>query len=318
MKQSVKAILLGGAGVCLVTAVALAAGAPTGEKWKITSSMQMAGMSMPGSATELCKEPGDDSVPVKTEKNCEVYDVSRTGNVQKFKVRCTGKDAVEGTGEFTYLGKDHYKGKMEMTMEGQTMTMAYEGQKLGACDGGEMNLKAKDMQAQANQAMAMQEKVQIQQCHDQAALATQPSFIKSMCKDPEDRRVFCAAVQTHDKFRPLAVAEKHATGKDSPMKDAVEVCGFSPAKQQAKLCASAEEMGKLGFIESLCPAEAAEIAKAQCAGRKYTAISDKYRGFCSSYASTSADDEATDDSAVGKAKGLLNKGKKGLGGLFNH
>jgi len=311
MKQLFSAILL----TCAAAPLALAAGNPPGEKWKINSSMQMAGMSMPNSSTEICKQPGDDNVPVKTDKNCEVYDISRTGNVQRFKMRCTGKDAMEGSGEFTYLSPDHYQGKMLMKAEGQTMTMSHEGQKIGACDGGEVNLKAKEMIAQADKANAAAKKVQIEQCHAYAAEASVPSMMRSQCTDPADRKVFCSAVQTHEKFQPLAEQEKKGVGS-RPLSEAAEICGFSAEKQRAKLCGVAESQERLGFLASQCPDEAQALARAQCAGRKYTAISDKYRNFCSSYASASSNDEAADDSAAGKAKSLLNKSKKSLGGLF--
>jgi predicted aconitase len=196
------------------------------------------------------------------------------------------------------------------------MTMVSEGQKLGSCDGGEVNLKAKEMVAQADKQRAASEKLQAEQCHEFAAQAASPEIMKTQCTDATDRKTFCAAVQTHEKFRPLAEAEKVTNGANRPMSDSAALCGFSVEKQRAKLCSSAESQGKLDFIASQCPAEAEQLAKAQCAGRKYTAISDKYRGFCSSYANTSANDEPADVTPAGAAKSLLNKSKKSLGGLF--
>jgi hypothetical protein len=317
MKQPVIALIL-----CAAVPLALAAGTPPGEKWKITSNVQMEGMSMPSSTAEICKQPGDDSVPVKADSNCKVYDVTRSGNVQSFKMRCTGKDAMEGSGQFTYVGKDHYQGKLLLKTDGQTMTMASEGQKLGSCDGAEANLKAKEMIAQADEQRAVGAKVQAEQCHEFAAAAVSPDVMKTQCTDAADRKTFCAAVQTHDKFRSLAEAEKSGNESQRPMSESAALCGFSVEKQRAKLCGSAESQGKLGFLKSQCPAEAEQLAKAQCAGRKYTAISNKYRGFCSSYANTSADDEpadiipAADVTPAGAAKSLLDKSKKSLGGLF--
>jgi hypothetical protein len=310
MKQVVTALLLTCAGVSLAVAADTPQSAK-GEKWKVTSSMQMAGMSLPAQSSEFCKEPGADAVPVKTDKNCEVYDVTRSGNVQSFKMRCTGKDAMEGTGQFTYLGADHYQGKMQVKTGGETMTMSYEGQKLGACDGGETNLKAKQMLADAKQQQIEADKAEKERCHKMAADASSPDVMKAYCKDPEDRKVFCSAVATHDKFLPLAKAERANRGINRPLTDAAEVCGFDIKKQRAQLCQSAESQDKLEFLGSECPVEAATLAQAHCAGRRYTAISDKYRGFCATYASN----QPADDSPAGKVKGLFDKGKKGIGGI---
>ena len=312
MKQILTALLL----TCTGLPLAHAASPPPGEKWKVTSNMQMAGMSMPGSTTELCKQPGDDTVPVKTDDNCEVYDVERSGNVQSFKMRCTGKNAVEGSAQFTYLSKDHYTGRMQMKAEGETMSMSYEGQKLGACDGTESNLKAKEMLALAEKQKVASEKQQKEHCHEIAAQGNSPYMMKTQCTDPADRKVFCGAVQTHENFQQLARAEKHTSGTEKPLSDSAALCGLSADAMRTKLCGSAESQGKLDFIASQCPAEAQALAKAQCAGRKYTAISDKYRGFCSSYANASSDDAPADNTPAGKAKSLLDKSKKSLGGLF--
>jgi uncharacterized protein DUF3617 len=309
MKQTVTALLL----TCAVAPLAFAAGDTPGEKWKVTSSVQMSGMSMPSNSTEICKQAGDDSVPVKTDKNCEVYDVARSGNTQSFKMRCTGKDAMEGAGQITYDGKDRYKGKMTVNAEGTTMTMSYEGQKLGACDGGETNLKAKEFQAQAEKMQAEGKKMQAESCHKMAAEASSPAIMKSQCNNAEDRKTFCSnVVSTHDRFQRLADMEKNSHSSDKPLSESASYCGFSVDKERARLCTSAVSEEKLGFVSSQCPAEAEQLAKAQCAGRKYTAIADKYRGFCASYASN----QPADDSATGKAKSLLDKSKKSLGGLF--
>ena len=45
---------------CAGTSLAMAQNIQ-GEKWKITSSVQMGGMSMPGMSSEICKQPGDDT-----------------------------------------------------------------------------------------------------------------------------------------------------------------------------------------------------------------------------------------------------------------
>ncbi len=308
--------------VLLLTCIStsLAYGAVEGEKWKITSSMQMSGMTMPAMSNEICKQPGDDSVPVKQEKNCEVYDINRTGNVQSFKMRCTGKEAMEGSAEFTYLGPDHYKGKMLVNAQGESMTMNMEGRKIGSCDGGEINLKAKEMQAQAQQQMAQNEKMMAEACRKFAAEGNNPYMMTTQCKDPADRQTFCAAARTHDNFLSLSEMEKASAGSNAPgarpLAETEQLCGFSATAQREQLCNSAEQAGKVKFIVSQCPVQAQTLAAAQCAGRRYTAIAEQYRDFCASYASNEA--QQAENTPAGKAKGLFGKGKKALGGLLGN
>lgn len=330
MKQTGKILLMA---LCCAALPALGQGTPSGEKWQVSSSMQMAGMSMPAMSTEVCKQPGDDSVPMKTEKNCEVYDVKRSGNTQSFKMRCTGKEAVAGSGEFTYLGADHYKGTMQMSMQGQQMTMSMEGRKLGACDGKEINLQAKQMAATVQ---ARSEAVQAQSTAAMAAacskMATDPGttaqLLQQGCKDPKDRAAFCTTFQTHDGFGRQAklqadVAANPSAGNalgDHPLDDAGKLCGVDISATQAKLCVSAEGAGKLGFLAERCPTQAQALAKAQCAGRDYTSLPQKYRDFCTSYAarlgSAAADPGAAKPAEQPSAKDKAKNALKSLGGLL--
>jgi hypothetical protein len=297
----------------------------TGEKWRVTSSMQMQGMSMPGQTSEICKTGGSDEPPMKMEKNCQMYDAKRSGNTQTFKMRCTGKDAMEGSGEFTYLGTDHYKGRMQVNMEGQQMSMAYEGQKLGACDGGEMNTKAKQMIEQSQQQSAQMMK---QQCHDAAKAATLPSMM-AICKDPQDIKTYCSNFQTHKTFLAQADLQRMSAGQPQstamggkPLDESAKLCGTSAESVRSNLCKTAESKDELNFLAKECEAQALVLAKAQCAGRRYTGVSEKYRGFCSNFSNMmdkgGSDATSTPESTTpaDKPKGLFNKGKKALGNLF--
>lgn len=294
-----------------------------GEKWRVTTSMQMQGMSMPGQTSEICKTGGSDEPPMKTEKNCQMYDAKRSGNTQTFKMRCTGKDAMEGSGEFTYLGPDHYKGRMQVSAQGQQMTMNYEGQKLGACDGGEVNTKAKQMVEQAQQQSAQ---MQRQQCHEAAKAATMPSMMMN-CKDPQDIKTYCSNFQTYKNFLSQADMQRASATQPQmmgmsgkPLDDSAKLCGTSVESVRSNLCSTAESKNELDFLVKECSAQALELAKAQCAGRNYTTVNEKYRGFCSNFASLMSKDGGSNESSsatsTGKTKGLLNKGKKAFGDLF--
>lgn len=321
MKHVLKGLLLG----CVATSLALAQGATPGEKWRVKTSMQMSGMSMPGQTMEICKPTDTDSVPMKTDDNCQIYDVKRTGNTQSFKMRCTGEEPVEGSAEFTYLGADRYQGKMLMNMRGETMTMAYEGQKLGgACDAGALKREVEQMQADAQRQQAQYERAQVESCHKMAAEATSPAMMGTQCKDPEDIKTFCSAVRTHDRFGDFAKADKQARPEANfpgarPLSESARLCGFTVETERARLCDSAEANGKLEFLANECPGQAQALARLQCAGRSYTTISARYRSFCAEFASNQQQEQrhAEENAPTGKTKGLLNAGKKALG-IFNN
>ena len=326
MNKLCKLLLLTCAGTSLAQAQAV-----EGEKWKITSSMQMSGMSMPGQTQEFCKQPGADAAPIKTDDNCKIYDMKRTGNVQSFKMRCTGEQAMEGSAQFTYMGADRYQGKMEMNTQGQTMVLNYEGQKIGQCDGRETNLMAKKMIADAEREQKKAEAALSENCHKQAAAAEGPYFL-TMCKDPADKRAYCEAVRRPENFKRLADQERRnarfsqdTSPNARPLSESGRLCGFAVEQEREGLCRVAEQKNDLNFIATECPTQAAGIAAAQCAGRRYTAIAERYRSFCSEFASNQSQDEQQQQAQeqqpqtpAEKTKGLFNKGKKALGGLLSH
>jgi hypothetical protein len=319
MKHVWKGLLLG----CAAASLAMAQGATPGEKWRVKTTMQMSGMSMPGQSMEICKPTDADSVPMKTDDNCQIYDVKRTGNSQSFKMRCTGEEPVEGSAEFTYLGPDRYQGKMLMKMRGESMTMAYEGEKLGGtCDAGALQREVQRMQADAQRQQADYERAMAENCHKAAAEGS--PYVLTQCKDPADIKTYCSAVLTHDRFGGLMEGEKNSNPNvnfpgSRPLTESAQLCGFTVEAERARLCQSAEANGKLQYLANHCPGEAQALARMQCAGRSYTTISDRYRGFCAEFASTQQEElrREEENSPTGKAKGLLNAGKKALG-LFNN
>ncbi len=243
---------------------------------------------------------------MKTEKNCEVYDIKRTGNTQTFKMRCTGKDAMEGAGEFTYVGKDHYTGKMQVKTGGETMTMSYEGQKLGSCDGGEMNLKAKDDAGRsARSSRPRPTGFRSRRCHEMAAQGTSPDMMKSVLQGP-GRIARCSArpSRTHDKLATQAKIEKTSNGiNQAAERDSAAMCGFDvktrahPALRDRRSATS-----KIDFIAAQCPAEADQLAAGPVRRPQVTRRSaDKYRSFCSQYARVNR----PTNTPAGKVKGLL-------------
>lgn len=324
--------------------IALAQGAAPGEKWHVTVTMQAAGLSLPARTVDVCTNPADrNSVPVSSDRNCQVYDVTRSGNTQSFKMRCTGRQQMDGSGEITYSG-DHYQGRFNAATGGTSVAMTYEGQKLGSCDGSEVN-DAKKIDAVKQQIAAQQasaQKAQQQGCLASAENATSPyQFMDAYhtgvvpCTDPVARQTYCAHFQTYKPFLEQARSQTQSgSGQPlpgtTPLTDSAALCGLQLQAVRQKLCAGAEGAGQTDFLVSQCPAEMKAVVQRECAGRNYTSTSPQYRSFCAQYAldavgggqttapQTQNQNQNPDSSssATDKAKDAIQKGKNALKGLF--
>lgn len=325
---------------CLLVAAleAAAADAPAGEHWRITTSMEMMGMKMPGRTSEICKEA--DAPPVAPDKNCQMTESTRSGNTIHFRMHCTGENAAEVDGTSTLLGPDHSRTVMHMKMAQGEMTMNSEGQKLGPCTGSESNLVAKKevakvqamgakMQAEAQQALA-------KSCADAARSADSPYLMTQTCKDPETVKTYCASFQTYGPFRKQAeeearmaragvAAAKGAEAQMQPLSTSAQLCGVDARQLRTRLCSTAEAQGQFGFIASQCPVLAKVIAQRECAGRSYTAVAARYRDICASLANGSREDAAPQAPAAApqpapkqEKPNPFSKGKKIIGGLLGN
>ncbi|MGC1458749.1 MAG: DUF3617 family protein [Steroidobacteraceae bacterium] len=116
--------------------VALADDTPAGETWQVTMSMEMAGMSMPPRTSQVCIPKGKAREALSKPQgpgmgdNCSIQDANVDGTHYSAKFICTGKQTVQGTVD-TVVEGDHAKSTMTMQMNGQTMTMKNESQKVG-------------------------------------------------------------------------------------------------------------------------------------------------------------------------------------------
>ncbi|MFO1408980.1 MAG: DUF3617 family protein [Steroidobacteraceae bacterium] len=328
---------------CLLAATldAVAADAPAGERWRITTSMEMMGMKMPGRTSEICKEAS--APPVAAEKNCQMTESTRSGNTIRFRMHCTGENAAEVDGTSTLIGPDHSRTVMHMKMAQGEMTMNSEGEKLGACTGSESNLVAKKeaakMQAMGARVQAEAQQAQAKSCADAARTADSPYLMTQMCKDPETVKTYCANFQTHKAFRKQAEEEARtaragvavpsgAEAHMQPMSTSAKLCGVDARQLRTRLCSTAEAQGQFGFIASQCPVLAKVIAQRECAGRSYTTISARYRDICASLAQPSEDDgaqapaeapqQAPQQAPKQEKPNPLSKGKKILGGLLGN
>ncbi len=114
--------------------------ASEGEWWEMTTKMEMPGMpAMPADKpVKFCRVKGDEAKPVKSDddKNCSITDVKNAGSTMTFKMKCTGKDAMTGSGEMTHTPTS-FNQKIKMRSGGDDMSMVSTGKRIGgACKAG--------------------------------------------------------------------------------------------------------------------------------------------------------------------------------------
>jgi Protein of unknown function (DUF3617) len=104
--------------------------------WEVTTTMTMEGMRMPGPPTQVCARAGQSESMMPVQGDCQVTDRKTVGDRTTFRVNCTGKDPMSGTGEMT-TARDSYQGIMRLSakMDGETtnMTTEYSGKLVGKC-----------------------------------------------------------------------------------------------------------------------------------------------------------------------------------------
>ena len=274
----------------IFTAALLAAGftglvqaqAPVpGDKWKVQTSMQMGGMSMPMGTNQVCvpRSRRDNTPPMEIPKNCTVSNLKASARRMTFDMVCTGKDAMSGTMDMIYDTPDHYISKMTTMMEGQQATMQFEGNKQpGDCDAAEMERLANKMRVRGEQAMA-------QGCSDSARALSAPGMFfgpSAQCKDPKDIKTFCSNYQTYQGYNQLAGTERAQkqqvkmnpglaqAGMSMPLSETAKGCGVPAEAVRKKLCGSALADDKLGFVTGWCPDEKKKLAQTQCSGRGFS------------------------------------------------
>ncbi len=116
--------------------MALADDKPAGETWQQTTSMDMAGMSMPPRTAEVCLPAGKAQETLSKPQgpgmgdNCTIENPKHDGNKFTARFICTGKRPVQGTIENIFEGR-HSKMTMTMSMGGQQVTTKVDSQKVG-------------------------------------------------------------------------------------------------------------------------------------------------------------------------------------------
>jgi hypothetical protein len=274
-----------------------------GERWQHKMSMQMGGMNMAMPGTEVCAPVGQAAQELaKPDKNCTVSNAKQSGNRFTADVKCTGKDAMEGTIDMT-TGPDHMTGKMTVRSAAGEMTMVTDSRKLGACqaiDTGAMVAKA---EAQAQQGRQIAAQAEAQMCaSDSFKLKGDPGKVgnaallfldaKGPCAGKPLPAEFCAAVQSRAGFASLGQME---TAQPGTLGRSLEACKLGSGKAavdalRGKLLASAEADGDGGYLIANAPARARQLAKSECVlkGEMWAGRQSKWDSFCDSNFATEA------------------------------
>lgn len=268
--------------LCLAVAATSVRSAGNDELWEITTTMKMQGMAMPGMKTKSCiaKDGAYNPDADKKDKNCTTTDYKVSGNTVKWAMKCTGKDAMTGTGEMTKTA-DTMKGAFNMQAEGMAMVQVMEGKRIGTCDAVAQKKAVNEAVAEIQATSAAETK---RNCEDTARQiarnggdrATSDQFKgkgrcaaqrDSMCKQLRSR------AGTHAGFAAYSNHRDALRAANQPSGVALADCGIDLEKQRPDLCKRAVVDKNYRFIGGFCPIEAAQLNAKECAGfgRDYTA-----------------------------------------------
>ncbi len=126
----------------LLLVVVPAWSAGTDELWDMTFAMDMGGMTMPSPTIKSCIPKGGQYKPEDKDKskNCKLSDYKISGNTVYWKMECTGKEAMTGSGEITKTATT-MKGVFNMHAHDMDMTQKINGKRVGTCDAAEQRQK---------------------------------------------------------------------------------------------------------------------------------------------------------------------------------
>lgn len=261
--------------LCLAIVAAPAWSAGNDELWEITTKMNMPGMNMPGMKSNTCiakdgaYKPGSD----QKDKNCTMTDYKVSGNTVTWKMQCTGKNAMSGTGEMTKTA-DAMKGVFKMSAQGMDMTQTMDGRRVGTCDAGAEKQKTEKMVADAK---AQQEAAVKQMCEDQTKREAESGGMgggasmfqgKGQCASykPQLCEQARAQVGTYAGYGHYVNSSESAKTTKQPWGWVVSECGIDLEKQRVALYEKALAEKKYRFIGAYCPEEAKQMYAKNCAG----------------------------------------------------
>ena len=352
MRQLIVLVLAG----CLTP---LAAAQGKDKLWEITSRMEMAdmppemrGMKIPGfggsQKQTVCLAEGK-QYESEQQKDCTITDQKQSGKITRMTIRCK-----EGTMklEREEISKDHWRMKMDMTTDGEKMSMFEEAKRIGSCDAAQEGNISRESQQVLDEVKVQRDANAAQigkECQEAAsrwpssshAFSTYDELAKSRRKGVSDARGNKDALRMVDSTFPdipgcakaradYCAKSKSAFGNASSRKSyatilkqekpaavtqALSFCGHDLAPVTARHCKAALSDADYEFIGAYCPAERKVLAREHCAGRSYTAIEPKYRAICGG-GDGSGDGGGEGGSVADKGAEAVEQGVKKLKGLF--
>lgn len=234
----------------LWSAFSVAAG--NDELWEMTMKMEMPGFAMPPTKTTYCQprdaayNPQNDKMP----KNCEILDMKVVGNKSMWRMRCTGKESFEGSGEVARTG-DTMSGSMKMVMnmggKSTQMNQSYSARRIGACDAGAVKKKVEDDVAATRARMC--EQIADADVRSGGLDARMPAAYSRKDQCPGSKETVCA--QARQKLVSYEGYRAYSASKGW----VADECGLNIEATRASLCQKATAEKDYGFMKQSCPTE---------------------------------------------------------------
>jgi hypothetical protein len=280
-----------------------------------------------------------DEQGLKSNKDCDVSNIRRSGHTLSFHLECHGHGDMSGDGKITSSGGAD-NGQMVMNgnfgSDGQshTVNMTFSGQKEGSCDSstdgaapagaaaypagmGANPYLSPDMQQRMQQMMGAS---MDQQCVGMARQWDQmpQAFVGNNAFCAKQMPNYCDTVSSTINKAGSDADALTALNKDHPnWKADTQACNIDGDALAQKACDNAKSQNNWAAVAKLCP-DAETIARANCTGRSYSAImTGQYGPLCQAY---SSDVKVTPSagSTISNTGSSIMDGVNKLRGLFGH
>jgi hypothetical protein len=249
-------------------------------------------MQIPAQSQQVCMKKGETQAEGlgKQDPNCRVTEQNRSGNKITWKVVCTGRDPMTGSGEMT-RSRDTLEGRMLMKGKDGEMTMSYSGRLGGSCDARTFkDPQIAAVQSQVAAAQAQSDAALKQACNEAMEKYNTMMFEMQGAPCGPRKAEYCGRVKsvTQSMRTPAGYrsAMKYEGLRSGGWERAGTYCAVATAPALSAACKSATGGRDWNFVGEFCPAEAKKIAAEHCAGRDYTAaMNSEYKAVCQRHAS---------------------------------
>ena len=257
----------------LVTVPAWSAGSD--ELWDMTFAMDMGGMTMPSPTIKSCIPKGGQYKPEDKDKskNCKLSDYKISGNTVSWKMECTGKEAMTGSGEITKTATA-MKGVFNMHTHEMDMTQNISGKLVGTCDAAEqrqkMNKVATDIKQRVSDTTRQTCESSMNREVESGGYGEAGSMLfhgDQLCASYQPQ--LCTQARAYaDSYKGYATyVNKRGAPEAKLMKWGwvLADCKIDLDKSLPKLCKQAVAEKAWRFVGGYCPAEAQALSDQSCA-----------------------------------------------------